>query len=31
VAACYQAASGRVPNTYVCAATAGAEVIAPAG
>jgi galactokinase len=30
VAACYQAASGRTPSTYVCTATNGAEVIASA-
>jgi galactokinase len=30
VAACYRAASGRAPNTYVCAATNGADVVAPA-
>jgi len=30
VATCYQAASGRAPNTYVCSATNGAEVIASA-
>jgi galactokinase len=27
VAACYKAATGLSPNTYVCQATAGAEVV----